>query len=196
VVADQKLFKQLREVDDMYRALIRYVDIAEKFGLDTSEENAYLVRQLSDGAANRSIFLEIALDDVAMLRSTIATLPGNENLVYWMSATQTRIQMTARALQKVVELMNSVDLETRQDRRLLGHLLGHHKNGQTPLRRGGHFNTIPATRCSCHRAEVVDLQLAPDGQNSHEAGHEPLPPGCVGFLFHNDFLAIFHRAPT
>ena len=36
-----------------------------------------------------------------------------------MSAAQTRIQMTARALQKIVELMNSVDLETRQYRQQL-----------------------------------------------------------------------------
>ena len=119
VVADQRLFKQLREADNIYRALIRYVDIVETFGLDASDEKAYLVSQLSDSVANRSIFLEIALDDVTMLRSTITTLPGNENLANWMSAAQTRVKMTATAMQEVVMLMNSVGLDTRQYRQQL-----------------------------------------------------------------------------
>ena len=72
VIADQKLFKQLREVDEIFRALISYVQIADRFGLDASVEKAYMDRELTDSAANRSIFLEIALDDVAMLRSSIA----------------------------------------------------------------------------------------------------------------------------
>jgi small conductance mechanosensitive channel len=116
VIADQKLFKQLREVDEVFRALISYVQIADRFGLDASVEKAYMDRELADSAANRSIFLEIALDDVAMLRSSIATLPENENLADWMSAAQTRIEMTAKAMQSLIGLMNTLGLETRHYR--------------------------------------------------------------------------------
>jgi len=116
VIADQKLFKQLREVDEIFRALISYVQIADRFGLDASVEKAYMERELADSAANRSIFLEIALDDVAMLRSSIATLPENENLADWMSAAQTRIEMTAKAMQSLIGLMNTLGLETRHYR--------------------------------------------------------------------------------
>jgi len=119
VVADQELFKQIRELDSIYRALITYVEIAAKFGLDPSEERAYLVKELINSAENRSIFLELALDKVAMLRSTIATLPGNQNLAEWMSAAQTRVRMTANAMQEVVTLMNALDLETRHYRQQL-----------------------------------------------------------------------------
>ena len=116
VIEDQKLFKQLREVDEIFRALILYVEIADRFDLDVSVEKAYIERALTDSAANRSIFLEIALDDVAMLRSTLATLPENENLANWMSAAQTRIQMTAKAMQSLIGLMNALGLETRHYR--------------------------------------------------------------------------------
>ncbi len=116
VVADQKLFKQLRELDEFLRALIAYIEIADKFDLDASEEKAYVVRELTDGAANRSIFLELALNDVTMLRSTIATLPENENLADWMSAAQTRVQITAKAMQNLLGLMSALGLETRQYR--------------------------------------------------------------------------------
>jgi len=114
VVADQKLFKLLREVDDVFRALTTYVEIADKFDLDASEVRATLVRALIDGAANRSVFLEMALDDVSMLRSSIATLPGNENLTGWLNASQKRVQMTAKAMQDMTALMKMLGLETRQ----------------------------------------------------------------------------------
>jgi len=116
VVADQKLFKRLREVDDIFRALIAYVQVAEKFGLNASDERAYLEQELTDAAANRSIFLELALDDVVMLRSAIATLPGNENLTGWLNAAQTRVQMTAKAMQGLIALIKALGLETRQYR--------------------------------------------------------------------------------
>jgi small conductance mechanosensitive channel len=113
VFADQVLFKRLREVDDVFRALIAYVQIAEKFGLDSSKEKAYMERELTNSAANRSIFLELAINDVAMLRSTNASLPANENLADWLSAAQTRVQMTANAMQDIIALMNALDVETR-----------------------------------------------------------------------------------
>jgi small conductance mechanosensitive channel len=116
VVADQKLFKQLRDMDEIYGALISYIEIADEFELDASEEKDFMVRELADSAENRSIFLELALNDVAMLRSTITTLPGNQNLGDWMSAAQTRVQMTARAMQSLIALMNALGLETRQYR--------------------------------------------------------------------------------
>ncbi len=116
VVADQKLFKQLRDLDEIYRALISYIEIADEFELDATEEKDFMVRQLADSAENRSIFLELALNDVAMLRSTITTLPENQNLGDWMSAAQTRVKMTARAMQSLIALMNALGLETRHYR--------------------------------------------------------------------------------
>ena len=114
VVADQKLFKLLREVDDVFRALTTYVEIADKFDLDAADVRTTLVRALNDGAANRSVFLEMALNDVAMLRSSIATLPANENLAGWLNASQKRVQMTAKAMQDMIAMMKVLGLETRQ----------------------------------------------------------------------------------
>ena len=114
VVADQKLFKLLRDLDEVFRALTTYVEIAGKFDLDASEEKAFLVRALNDGAANRSVFLEMAIDDVSVLRSSIATLPGNEHLAGWLNASQKRVQMTAAAMQDMIAMMKALGLETRQ----------------------------------------------------------------------------------
>ncbi len=113
VIADQKLFKHMVELDAIYRALNAYIEIADEFGLDATEEREYMVSLLSDSAANRSIFLELALDDVVMLKSTVATLPGNTDLADWLSAVETRVTLAAKSVQDIVALMTALGLETR-----------------------------------------------------------------------------------
>ena len=116
VIADQKLFTQLQDLDNFLRAIISYIEIADEFGLDASGEKDYMTRELANAAANRSIFLDLALNDVTMLRSAIVTLPANENLADWLSAAQTRVQMTAEAMQTTINLMGALGMESRQYR--------------------------------------------------------------------------------
>ena len=113
VVDDQILFKQVRAVDNLYRALMQYVEIAERFDLDASPARDFMTGTLTDTAANRSIFLELASNDVATLRAAVATLPNNTSLADRLSAAETRVQMTARAMQEIIRLMSALDLNTR-----------------------------------------------------------------------------------
>jgi len=62
VVADHELFRQLQNIDNFFRAIISYIEIADEFGLDAAEEKAYMTRKLNDAAANRSIFLDLAVE--------------------------------------------------------------------------------------------------------------------------------------
>jgi len=116
VIADRELFKAIRELDNILAALITYVELAEKFDLDASADREYVVDELTESAANRSVFLEMALDDVAVLRSTVTTLPTNTELTDWLSAAQSRVQLTAKSMQDMVSLMNSFGLQTRHYR--------------------------------------------------------------------------------
>ena len=106
----------MRELDSINRTLIDYVEVADHFGLESDDERAYIADALIDSAANRSVLLELALSEVATLRSTVATLPDNTNLADWLSAAQTRVELSANSTQDVIALMNSVGLETRQYR--------------------------------------------------------------------------------
>ncbi len=116
VIADQRLFKHMSALDNIHRALSTYTQVADDFGLDATDEKESLVSALSDSAANRSIFLELALDDAKMLKSTVATLPGDIELADWLSAVETRVQLAANSVRDVVTLMNAQGLETRQYR--------------------------------------------------------------------------------
>ncbi|MCH8335891.1 MAG: mechanosensitive ion channel family protein [Proteobacteria bacterium] len=113
VVDDQILFKQVGAVDNLYRTLMQYVEIAERFDLDASPARDFMTGTLTDTAANRSVFLELAFNDVATLRAASAALPKNAALADRLSAAETRVQMTARAMQEIISLMNALDLNTR-----------------------------------------------------------------------------------
>ena len=124
VVDDQILFQQVREVDNLYRTLMQYVEIADRFDLDASPAIDFMTGTLTDTAANRSIFLELAVNDVATLRAAAATLPNNSGLADRLSAAETRVRMTARAMQEIISLMNALDLNTRQYRQQILKLTG------------------------------------------------------------------------
>jgi small conductance mechanosensitive channel len=124
VVDDQILFQQVREVDNLYRTLMQYVRIADRFDLDASPAIDFMTGTLTDTAANRSIFLELAINDVATLRAAAATLPNNSGLADRLSAAETRVQMTARAMQEIIRLMNALDLNTRLHRQQILKLTG------------------------------------------------------------------------
>jgi small conductance mechanosensitive channel len=117
VYADQRLFKFIRELDANFAVLIDYFQIVDQFGLDPAAHKESLEAMLADAAANRSLFLELAINDVTFLRSAVATLPDNAKLAEWLSAAETRVQMTARSMQSVVGLMDALGLETRQYRK-------------------------------------------------------------------------------
>jgi small conductance mechanosensitive channel len=124
VVDDQILFQQVREVDNLYRTLMQYVGIADRFDLDPSPAINFMTGTLTDTAANRSIFLELAVNDVATLRAAAATLPNNSGLADRLSAAETRVKMTARAMQEIISLMNALDLNTRLYRQQILKLTG------------------------------------------------------------------------
>ena len=112
-VNDQKLFQYIHALDELYGALVEYVALADRYGLDASEAREFATTSLSDSAANRSAFLEMAIADVEVLRATASTLPDSTELAQWLRATETRVQLTAEILQETVSLMDALGLDTR-----------------------------------------------------------------------------------
>jgi small conductance mechanosensitive channel len=119
VVADQRLLKTIRDLDSVYAALITYLEMAESFGYEKSELRQSLEQEFDDASANRSIFLQITLDNVAVLKSAVATMPSDTELPKKFNAAQARISVASQALQSAVDLMNRLGMPTRQFRQQL-----------------------------------------------------------------------------
>ena len=103
----------MRQQQELYQAIVTYLDAVAEFGLDRSEEHDFVVTELNNHAATVSGFLLLAQNDLKTLQAAAVTLPDDTEVESWLSATRTRISLTADALQKAVSLMNTLDLDTR-----------------------------------------------------------------------------------
>ncbi|MCO4812704.1 MAG: mechanosensitive ion channel family protein [Gammaproteobacteria bacterium] len=119
VVADQKLLKTVTDLDGIYASLLTYIDLVERIGFDEADMRQRLEQEFSDASANRSVFLSIALDEVAILKGSVAVMPTDSGLTQRLSAAQARVTVASKALQSSVALMTSLELETRQYRQQL-----------------------------------------------------------------------------
>ena len=113
VIADQHLFRQVHTVDDLFRALIKYVGVADRFDLDSTNINEFLELRLQESAESRSVFLEMAIENVEVLRASVLTLPDNADLANWLRAAETRVTLTATAMQESIDLLDSLEIESR-----------------------------------------------------------------------------------
>ena len=116
VIADRRLLLAVQRVDAVLNTLVDYTEVAEGMGLDDSEELVFLDETLVDAAAMRSVFLDVALRQVNLARSSAATLPTDEELPQWVLAAEARVNVASQALQSTVNLMNRLKMDTRQYR--------------------------------------------------------------------------------
>jgi small conductance mechanosensitive channel len=119
VVADQDLLRIIRDLDSVYAALLTYIEMAESFGYEQEQLRQSLEQEFRDTSANRSIFLQLALDSVVVLKSAVATMPSDTELPKELNAAQARVSVASQALQSVVDLMNRHGMPTRQFRQQL-----------------------------------------------------------------------------
>jgi small conductance mechanosensitive channel len=119
VVADQELFREVATQQQLFGAMIEYLEIAGDFGLDVSAEREFIETELAEHAANTSVFLAMAQDDLGALRAASTTLPGNTEIADRLNATNARIRLSANSLQGAVASMDRLELQTRLYRQQL-----------------------------------------------------------------------------
>jgi small conductance mechanosensitive channel len=116
VINDRKLLSAVERVDEILATLITYTEVAKSMNLDATEQLEFINNYLSEGAANRSVFLEVALDGVVLARNSATTLPEDPELLQWVAAAEARVGIASAALQSNVDLMNRLGLDTRRYR--------------------------------------------------------------------------------
>ena len=116
ILLDKELVAAAADYDGIIDALITYTTVADELGLDASEQIDFLKDKLPDYAANRSVWLQLALDEVVMLRDVVATLPGDEELAARLAVAESRINWASQMLQRSLNLMQRVGLDNRSYR--------------------------------------------------------------------------------
>lgn len=116
VVEDQELSRDIENLDEVYEIIIDYLEIAEQFDIEVADVLATLNLQLTDNAANRSVFLELATEEYAQMRHANNILPANSELAERLLAVQARVDLAASILQENITLMNAMALDTHHYR--------------------------------------------------------------------------------
>ena len=117
VFKDQELFESTEAVDRIYRSMLTYERLAVLYDIETGLEPGYITTRVQESAENRSVFLELAMEDARHLRAAVSALPDDAELTQWLRAAEARVQSAAGALQDIIDIMNAAGLQTRMYRR-------------------------------------------------------------------------------
>ena len=119
LLVDRALLAATQDYDSILSSLVTFTKIAEAMELEATEQINFLLERLPDAAANRSAYLKITIDNVAIARSASAALPQDEELPQRVLVAEARVSSASQSLQEIVVLMNEMGLDTRQYRQQL-----------------------------------------------------------------------------
>jgi len=109
-----RLFELQRTTDAIFEIFITSLDLSRRFGIETSADEAALKEVLIDRATNVSVFLEISLHNVIGLRAGVDVLPDDAELKAKVAIAEDRVQETADALERIVAMMEEMELDTTE----------------------------------------------------------------------------------
>jgi len=116
VAADLFLMNLLAEGDSVYQLLIDFLAVSEMLQHDVSKERDAIAGELSNAAANRSIFLEMSIERAASYRAGTAILPESTELDAAQKVADARVKQISVSLQRTLGLMSQLDIDVRRYR--------------------------------------------------------------------------------
>jgi len=110
-ILDQQRLRATQKLDLVIQSIVSYLSVAGDFGVGAETDLDDLIMTVEESAANRSTFLQIAKDNVAIMGAAAAALPTDTDLAAQFAVAEARVKVASSALQKVVNLMNQLDLD-------------------------------------------------------------------------------------
>jgi small conductance mechanosensitive channel len=111
-IADQYLWRATQKFDFVLQSTVDYLAVAEQLGLETDANVEALLHTVEESAANRSTFLQLAQEDVTVLRAAAAALPADTDVAARLAVHEARIKIATDSLQSVVNMMNELELDS------------------------------------------------------------------------------------
>jgi len=102
------LLETLNQVDELF---IKSLELSKQFGIDVTRQETLFKEHLFDVAANRSILLEMAMDDVTALRAAASAVPGDAEVKAKLTVTTNHVASLAEGLGAVLAIMESLEMD-------------------------------------------------------------------------------------
>jgi len=116
VAEDQQLFRAIKAADDIYQILFDFQTVAGVLEIETDEVRARIRDDIENAAANRSVFLDMAINAATNLRASAAILPEDTEIAGELKAADARVKLTAAALQRSISYLNTLQIYSRHYR--------------------------------------------------------------------------------
>ena len=114
-----RMSQRIEQVNRVYEIDLKTLEFGEQLGLEVATSRDELKRNLRNRAENGSVFLELAMDEVSALRASVVALPEDADSKARLKVLTSHTSDLAAAITQVVEMMNSLDMETTQYRNQL-----------------------------------------------------------------------------
>jgi len=107
-----RVFDLLGTINQAYDKLIQSLKLAQQFEIDVTKQEASLKEELSERAANGSILLEMAMNDVTALRASVSAVPDDAELKAKLKVATIHVRSLAEGLAEVLAMMESLEMDT------------------------------------------------------------------------------------
>jgi small conductance mechanosensitive channel len=108
--ADETLFRSIDNVYSTYRVLLKSIQQAERFEIDTTASREFLSQGVANGVANLSAYLDFTQTRVSAMKSASAASPGDAELTARLKIGRDRIQRIAGAIEGNLKIMKELGL--------------------------------------------------------------------------------------
>jgi small conductance mechanosensitive channel len=110
--AHTKVFRFLGSLNQTYNLSIQSLAQARQFKIDVTEQEVLFKEDLAEYAANGSILLEIAMDDVTASSASVSAVPDDAESKAMLTVNRNRVRDLAATLDAVLVMMDSLEMDT------------------------------------------------------------------------------------
>ncbi len=110
--AHTKVFRFLDSLNQTYNLSIQSLAQARQFKIDVTEQEVLFKEDLAEYAANGSILLEIAMDDVTASSASVSAVPDDAESKAMLTVNINRVRDLAATLDAVLVMMDSLEMDT------------------------------------------------------------------------------------
>lgn len=113
-IQDQQLLLAVGKLDYVMHSMVTYLQVAEELGIEDTAGTDYLHSTLEESAANRSVFLQLALEKESVLEAARTALPDDAEVGARHAVAKERVEIASEILAEAVELMRELGLDTSE----------------------------------------------------------------------------------
>jgi small conductance mechanosensitive channel len=111
-VAYTKIFATLERLNRVYDLMIDSFEISQRFKVDVTRQETLLKENLAERAANVSIVLEFAMNDVTVLHASVSAVPDDAELKAKLAVAENHVRNIADGMAAILTLMDSLEIDT------------------------------------------------------------------------------------